>query len=99
MLVILGTIRLPPEHIDAARGPMAAMVTASRAEDGCIDYAYAEDVLEAGLIRVSEVWRDRAALELHFQTPHIATWRAAWPELSIHDRQLTAFDAAKSRPV
>ena len=31
-------------------------------EDGCIDYAYAEDVLEPGLIRVSEVWRDQAAL-------------------------------------
>jgi quinol monooxygenase YgiN len=99
MLVILGTIRLPPERLGAARGPMAAMVAASRAEDGCVDYAYAEDVLEPGLIRVSEIWRDQTALDRHFQTPHIAAWRAAWPELAIHDRQLTAYDAAQSRQV
>jgi len=99
MLVILGTIRLPPERLAAARGPMAAMVAASRAEEGCIDYAYAEDVLEPGLIRVSEIWRNQAALDLHFQTPHIAAWRAAWPDLSIHDRRLTAYDAGNPRPV
>ena len=99
MLIILGAIRLPPERLPAARGPMAAMANASRAEEGCIHYAYAEDVLDPGLIRVSEVWRDQAALDLHFKTPHIADWRAAWPELSIRDRQLTAYDAANPRPV
>ena len=41
---------------------MRAMVEASRAEDGCLGYSYAEDVLEPGLIHVAERWRDRAAL-------------------------------------
>ena len=98
-ILIAGTVRAPPENIEAFRPHMQAMLAASRAEDGCLDYAYAEDVLEPGLIRVSEVWRDQAALDLHFKTPHIAAWRAAWPSLSIHDRRLTAYDATNSRPV
>jgi quinol monooxygenase YgiN len=98
-VVIVGTVRLPPEHLDDARPHMAAMVAASRAEDGCIVYAYGEDVLEAGLIRVSEVWRDQAALTAHTQSPHIAAWRAAWPALGLHDRQLVAYDAGVSRPI
>ena len=99
MLIILGAVRLPQENLTKARPHMAAMVEASRAEDGCEHYAYAEDVFDAGLIRVSEVWRDQAALDRHLQSGHIAAWRAAWPELGLHDRRLTAYEAGSSRPV
>jgi quinol monooxygenase YgiN len=99
VIVILGTIRLPPENLAAARGAMAAMVAASRAEDGCLDYAYAEDVLERGLIRVIERWRDQTCLDAHVQAPHLKTWRAAWPELAISDRRLFAYEAGDPRPI
>jgi len=98
-VVILGTVRLPPERLEAARPHMAAMVADSRAEDGCLVYAYAEDVLEPGVIRVSEVWRDQPALDAHARSPHIQAWRAAWPTLGLHDRQLVAYDAGASRPI
>jgi hypothetical protein len=60
MLLIVGTVRLPPENLDRARKAMRAMIAAAAAEDGCVDYGYAEDVLEPGLIHVKEFWRDRA---------------------------------------
>lgn len=66
MLLIVGTIRLPPENLDAARPVMRRMVEASRAEPGCLDYGYAEDVLDPGLIHVKELWTDQAALDRHF---------------------------------
>ena len=72
---------------------MESMIAASRGEEGCLAYSYAEDVLEAGLIRVSEVWRDRPALDRHFASSHIRDWRAAWPELGITDRDLRLYDA------
>ena len=56
-LLILGTLRLPPENLIEAKRVMASMIAASRGEDGCIDYAYAQDVADPGLIRVSELWR------------------------------------------
>lgn len=58
MLLIIGTIRLPAENVTAARDAMAAMATASRAEDGCIEYGYAEDVFVPGLIHIKERWQD-----------------------------------------
>ncbi|MGQ3016552.1 putative quinol monooxygenase [Phenylobacterium sp.] len=98
-LVIAGTIRVPRERLDAFRPHMIAMLEASRAEDGCLEYAYAEDVAEPGLIRVFEAWRDQAALDAHFQTPHLAAWRAAWPEFGVSDRRLIAYEVASQRAV
>ena len=98
MLLIVGTIRLPAANVADARPAMQAMVAASRAEDGCIEYSYAEDVLDPGLIHVKELWSDRAALDRHFASSHIAQWRAAWPVLGIGDRRLDLYDVGEPHP-
>jgi quinol monooxygenase YgiN len=98
-LLIMGTIRLPPGNLAEARKAMRAMIDASRGEDGCLDYAYAEDVAEPGLIRVSEKWRDRESLARHFASAHIAAWRAAWPRLGISDRRLVLYEVGDPEPV
>ena len=98
-LLIAGTVRVPPENLDGFRPHMLAMLAASRAEEGCLEYAYAVDVVEPGLIRIFEVWRDQAAIDAHFQTPHMATWRAAWPSFGVSDRRLFAYDVAQTRPL
>lgn len=98
MLLIIGTIRLPAENLDLARPVMAEMLRASRAEDGCLDYGYAEDVLDPGLIRVSELWRDQEALDRHFASSHIARWRAEWPRLGIGERNLEVYEVGEPRP-
>ncbi|BAB49962.1 putative quinol monooxygenase [Mesorhizobium japonicum] len=98
MLLIIGTIRLAPDRFEEARPVMERMVSGSRAEDGCLEYSYARDVLDAGLIRVSEVWRDKAALDAHFRSPHIAEWRSSWPALGIGERNLVLYEAGESMP-
>lgn len=92
MLLVVGTIRLPPDRLAEARGVMRRMIEASRAEPDCLDYSYAEDLVEAGLIRVVEIWRSRAGLEQHFASPHLAEWRATWAQLGITDRQLVRYE-------
>ena len=99
MLVITGTFRVPPDRIDAARPPMAAMIAASRAEPGCQYYSYGEDVLEPGLIHVTEHWSTREALTAHGRSEHIRAWRAAWPELGIGARDLTLFESDAGAPL
>jgi len=99
VIIILGTVRLPHDNIAKARAAMEAMVLTSRAEDGCIEYGYAEDVLEPGLVRVTEIWRDQACLDAHFKTPHLAAWRAEWPQLAISERRLFAYEAGEPRPI
>jgi quinol monooxygenase YgiN len=98
-VIVAGTVRVPPENVDSFRPRMAAMIAASRAEDGCEAYAYAEDIAEAGLMHVFEVWRDQGALEAHFRTAHMAAWRAAWPAFGVSDRRLILFDIAGQRPL
>ena len=98
MLLIIGTVRLPPANLARAHAPMRAMALATRAEDGCLEYSYAEDVLEPGLIHVKELWRDQAALDRHFASDHIAVWRAAWPQLGIGSRDLRAYEVGEPRP-
>ena len=98
-LLVTGTVRLPPDRLADARPAMRAMVLASRAEDGCLAYSYAQDLLDPGLIRVHELWRDRAALDRHFAMPHLAAWRAAWPALGIGERDLTLHEVERSGPV
>ncbi|SDA31843.1 putative quinol monooxygenase [Sphingomonas sp. NFR15] len=99
MLLIAGTIRLPAENVAAARDAIAAVVTATRAEDGCLEYRFAEDVLDPGLIHITERWRDRAALDAHFGTPHIAAWRAAGTTLGIGGRALTLYDVGAGKAI
>ncbi|MES2988226.1 MAG: putative quinol monooxygenase [Pseudomonadota bacterium] len=93
MLVITGTFRVPPQYLDAARPHMAAMIAASRAEAGCLYYSYGEDVLDAGLIHVTEHWASREAFAAHGVADHIKAWRASWPVLGIGERDLTLFEA------
>ncbi len=93
-LIVAGTVRVPPQNVERFRPHMAKMMAASRAEDGCFAYGYAEDVTEPGLIHVFEAWRDQAALDAHFTTAHLAEWRAAWPSFGVSERRLIAYEVA-----
>jgi quinol monooxygenase YgiN len=94
MILIEGTVRVPPGNVVAARPAMEQMIRASRAEAGCLDYAYSIDLMDPGLIRVIERWESRAALDAHFKTAHMTTWRSFFPILGITDRSLRLYEAA-----
>lgn len=99
MLIIMGTVRIPEGAIDRVRPAMTKMLAASRAEDGCYTYNYAQDVLDPCVIHISERWRDRAALDAHFRTAHMAEWRAAFGDLGIHGRDLALYESDEGAPI
>lgn len=76
---------------------MKQMANASRLEEGCLEYSYAEDVFVPGLIHVKEMWVDQEALDRHFATTHLAEWQAAWPSLGVSDRNLRVYDVGEPR--
>lgn len=98
-LIVAGTVRVPPENLSAFRPHMETMLARTRAEDGCLAYSYAVDVEDPGLVRVFEVWRDRAALDAHLAAPHLADWRAAWPAHGVSERRLKLYDVAAETPL
>ena len=98
-LIVAGTVRVPAANLDRFRRHMTEMIAASRAEDGCLDYAYAQDVVDPGLIRVFEAWRDQGSLDAHFATEHLARWRALWPQFGVSERRLTVYEIAGARTI
>lgn len=98
-IAIVGHFRMPPENLAKARPLMIAVIEGSRAEAGCIEYNYAEDLLEPGLIRVSEVWESREHLAAHFHSAHMQRWIAERAELGLFDRSIHAFAADSAEPL
>lgn len=92
-IVVVGQFRMPAENMEQARPLMAKVMLATRAEDGCIEYNYAEDVLDPGLIRVSEVWETREQLAAHLKTEHMAVWGQERTALGLSGRAITVFEA------
>ncbi len=99
MILIVGTVRIPSGTIDAARPAMEKMLAASRAEAGCVRYSYALDVLDEGLVHVSEAWANRDALTAHFHTPHMAEWRAAFAGMGVTDRDLRLYETDEGESI
>jgi quinol monooxygenase YgiN len=96
MIVILGSLRFPPENIAGLRPHMRAVAEATRARDGCHSYDLAEDVFEPGLIRFSETWPDKETLERHMQAPHMTPWREAVKAHGVLGRDFTVYAAGES---
>ncbi len=99
MIVIVGQFRLPPERLAEARPAMERVVTLTRAEAGCLSYAYAEDVLDPGLIRVSETWHTREALNAHLSAPHMADWKVAREGLGLSGRDITLYETSSAEAI
>jgi quinol monooxygenase YgiN len=99
MLLIVGTVRLAAERLEAARPSMAAMVEASRAEAGCLEYCYGEDLIDPGLIHIKERWMNRSALDDHFKSDHLAAWRETWQSLGIRDRNLYLYEVGEPKAI
>jgi quinol monooxygenase YgiN len=98
-LIVAGTFQVPAENLEAFEATMAEMLAASRGEPGCVEYSYAVDVAQPGLVRVFEVWRARSDLEAHFKSAHLARWREAWARFGVSDRRLTAYEITHSEPI
>ena len=77
MLIVLADARFDPAQTSEIIAVARPMIEASRAEAGCAGYDYAFDMLEPGLMRVREWWRDEQALRDHFATPHMAAFLKA----------------------
>lgn len=93
-IIVAGTIKVLPEKLAALTPHIQTYVRACREEPGCLVFSFAEDLVVPGLIRVFEIWRGADALERHKSAPHVAAWRALWPEYGVHDRTLTRYDAS-----
>jgi len=99
MLIVTGLVdagTMSRDEVAALTGPMAK---ATRAEDGCIAYAFYEDLEAPGSYRIYEEWESEAHLFAHFQTPHMAEFQAKLKELGSVKIDVGRFDTDGRRAI
>jgi quinol monooxygenase YgiN len=99
MLVVMGTFRVAAEHIEALLPLARKVAEATRAEQGCIQYSYAQDIDDPALFHVAERWTDRAALMAHAKSAHMAEWVAARAGLGFHDRVIRLYETDEGEAI
>jgi quinol monooxygenase YgiN len=65
MVIVIGTFRVDPADRDVFIANRIPVMNHSRAESGCITYAFSADPIESDIVILTERWTDRAALDAH----------------------------------
>jgi quinol monooxygenase YgiN len=92
MVLVIGRGRCAPEDRERLVVAGREMQEKTRAEDGCISYGFFTAIEDRNQFVVVEEWTDRAALDRHFQTPHLQEFGRVLtelvegaPEVAFHD--------------
>ncbi len=99
MLIVTGIIDVSDGDAERLKPVIAKMAAASRAEEGCIAYAFYQDLENPNKVRVYEEWVDQDALTAHFQTPHMADFNASLGDVTITGMDVKKFEPGEMSPV
>ncbi len=99
MLVVTGTVEVAPEGVEKAAKAAQEMVAETVKEVGCITYEFSQILGHANRFRVYEEWESQSALEAHFSTPHMATFRAALAEAGVVSSNICRIVGGEKQPL
>jgi quinol monooxygenase YgiN len=77
VLIIAGSFEVAPERRDEFIASRSASMTASRAENGCLEYVFAADPLVPGRVVLYERWESKEDLAAHLASQKAAREAAA----------------------
>ena len=97
MIAVIGQVRFPADAPPTLAEAMRRVIDASRAEAGCLLYAYGADLAEPGLYRVSELWESREALDAHFAAPHMRQWQEEREALGMIEREMWVYEVGERK--
>ncbi len=93
MIILTGWVDVDPEKRDAALVAGCPHMQATRAWQGCLDYVWSADPLNAARIYIYERWESAEALASHFKGPHYTAMRD-----TIAAHGISAVDVWKYQP-
>jgi quinol monooxygenase YgiN len=93
MLIVTGSIRARPEHVDRVLELSLEHVHRSRQEHGCVLHAVHRDVEDENRLVFLEHWADADALRAHFAVPASITFVREATALAAGPPELAVFEA------
>jgi quinol monooxygenase YgiN len=93
-LVIAATFEMAPEDREKTIELSRRVVQETRKEKGCLFYAFANDILDPNIFRISEGWTDEAALNAHLATPHVTAYLEDMGKLKMLSMTATRYNVA-----
>ncbi len=94
LITIIGQFDVHPEDASGVGSLMRTMMEETQKEPGCLHYAFATDLSTPNRFQLSELWENNEALDAHFRSQHMATFRGGLASLRIHHRTVRRYDAS-----
>jgi quinol monooxygenase YgiN len=88
-IVLVARLKVRADAVEAAKRLALGIVADSRAEDGCLNYDVHQAVDDPTVFIWHETWKDRAALENHFELPYFKEFYDAAGKLAAEEPQVT----------
>jgi autoinducer 2-degrading protein len=84
MVNVIVILEIDPQRVDEFLSLALENAAASRLEPGCLRFEVSRDATNPYLFSLSESYRDQAAMDAHYTTPHVAKWRANSPGIVLN---------------
>ena len=97
MVIVIGTFQLDPANRDAFIAGRVALMARSRAEHGCITYAFTADPIDDGVVILTERWASRASLDAHLEG--LRTDPPSAPAIAMISRAIDIYVADDGTPL
>jgi quinol monooxygenase YgiN len=72
---VIARLFIKKGSVEAFKKYAALIIPQTRKEKGCLFYSLFEDVARSGEFLFYEEYADQEALEVHFNSPHLKTFR------------------------
>ena len=91
--LIAAKLTLKADKADAFIVAVKPLIAASRAEPGCISYTLYRNPHEPTAFFFFEEWKDQAAIDFHFATPHFKDFGDKIKDMIVGSPEITILNA------
>jgi quinol monooxygenase YgiN len=95
MILVAVEVKVDSGAAEKVKAAIAKMETATRAEEGCITYAFSVDLSDDTTIRVIERWRSMDDIRGHMASPHMAEFNQAMGAIRPKGLDIKAYEATE----
>ena len=95
MIVVAGYIELDPAERKEFLAVREPSIRAVREETGCVEYSFAADATDPGIVRVFEIWETPEALDAHLAVRSMSSES----RVAVHSRALLRYEIASVGPL